>query len=112
MKSRPYGKFLVLALGILALLLAVGYLPTRRLGGEAALSAMLAAAGISLLASLAGTVPIVLARGLHQPVSAVMGSMAIRLAVVLFAGAGAALSGVFAVAPLSISKAPALPNSR
>ncbi|MCP4660900.1 MAG: hypothetical protein GY856_36325 [bacterium] len=99
-----YLGFLVLALGILALLLVAGYGPTLRLGGEKAVLSMLVACGITLIGSLAGAVPVFLARRLALPeaMPAVMGSIALRLALVLAGGLAVALAGVVARVPLLV----------
>ena len=100
----PYPRFLAHALAILAALVAVGYLPTRNLGGEAAIPAMLAGCGLALAASLAGTVPLVLARGRRpqEALPALLGSLALRLTVAIGLAVAAALSGLFAVVPLLV----------
>ncbi len=97
-------RFLALAVATAGLLMALGYLPTLRWGGETAIPAMLAGCGLSLIASLVGAVPVLWARG--QPpmvaVPAAMGSMALRLALVLVMAVAAVLSGWFATKPLLI----------
>jgi len=104
MNEAAFWKFLAQAVGILALLAALGYLPTRRFGGDPALVAMAAACGICLTASVLGAVPIVLARGWEaaRRLTAVLGAMALRLALVLLLGAAAALSGLIETPPLLI----------
>ncbi len=56
--ARRYLLFLAALVGLTLVLLAVGYLPTRSLGGEAALPAMLLACGVSFIGSAVGGVPI------------------------------------------------------
>ena len=56
--GRRYLLFLAALLGLTLVLLAVGYLPTRSLGGEAALPAMLLACGVCFVGSAVGGVPI------------------------------------------------------
>jgi len=92
----PYPGFVALALGIVVVLGVVGYLPTRRFVGDAAVPVMLAGGAVALIASLVGTVPLLAARG-RPPVdkiSAVMGSIALRLAVVAVLATAAVLSGL------------------
>ena len=103
MKRAAFARFLALALGMLALLLVLGYWPTRRFG-EPAVLAMLAGSAVSLVASLVGAVPVVLTHGVPLPQSmpAVMGSIALRLAVVLALGLAVALSGWLPKAPFLI----------
>ena len=83
----------------------LGYLPTLRLGGEGALPAMIAGCAVGFLASLAGGVPVALARRSPQPAvrsQALMASMAVRFGVVLALGLAAALSGLFERGPLLV----------
>ncbi len=99
-----YLGFLKLALAIFAVFLAVGYLPTERLAGESGLTAMVAGCGVSLVGSVAGTLPFLLSgsRTQTETLPAVMGSIALRLAVVIALATGVAWSGAFAVKPLLV----------
>ena len=56
--GRRYLLFLAALLGLTVLLLAIGYLPTRSMAGDAALPAMLLACAVSLVGSAVGGVPI------------------------------------------------------
>ena len=100
--SRRYVRFLGLAAGLIVLLCAVGYLPTRRLSGADAVGAMVAGCGISLVAAaLAGW--LLTAVGAETPEARMQRgflAMVVRLAVVIVLGLAAALSGEFARAPL------------
>jgi len=72
--------------------------PTRRLGGPEAVTAMLAGWGVSLVASWIGALPLLVAGAGITPqerVVRLLGSMALRLAVVVLLGAGAVLGGLF-----------------
>ncbi len=102
--AGPYLRFLAWALGILALLILAGYGPTLRLGGDKALPSMLVACGITLIGSLAGTVPVFLARRqtLPEAMPAVMGSIALRLVLVLAGGLAVALADVVARVPFLV----------
>ncbi|MEM7582383.1 MAG: hypothetical protein AAF560_03305 [Acidobacteriota bacterium] len=102
--SQPYLSFLTLAATILAVLIALGIIPTRRLAGENAQAALIAGCAISFIAALVGTLPIVLARGktASNTVPAVMGSIALRTTVVLLLGFAAVQSGWFEPKPLLI----------
>jgi hypothetical protein len=83
----------------------LGYLPTLHLGGEGALPAMIAGCAVGFLASLAGGVPVALARRSSQPTvrsQAAMASMAVRFGVVLALGLAVALSGLFERGPLLV----------
>lgn len=77
---RIYLGFLASAAGILLLLLVLGFEPTRRLGGQLAIPAMLVGCLISLLAALVGTLPIFLALGRKpaETVPALLASMVAR----------------------------------
>ncbi|HET9209490.1 MAG TPA: hypothetical protein VFR03_03795 [Thermoanaerobaculia bacterium] len=99
-----YLRFLVwaVAIGVAAALL--GYVPTRRLGGDGALPAMAAGIAIAAIASAVGAVPILLARRSGAAPSPVQGllSTAVRLAALIVLGVSVALSGVFAARPLIV----------
>lgn len=78
---RIYLGFLASAAGILLVLLVLGFEPTRRLGGQLAIPAMLVGCLISLLAALVGTLPIFLALGRKaaDTVPALLASMVARM---------------------------------
>jgi len=103
-RGLTFPRYLALALGILVVLWALGTPATRRLGGEAALPAMLIAGASAFAASLVGTLPLYLKRGAAQvdKVPAVLASTALRLLVVVVLAAAAALSGLVAKKPLLI----------
>jgi uncharacterized membrane protein len=102
--AAEYLRFLLwaVAIGVAAALL--GYAPTRRLGGDGALPAMIAGLVIGLIASAVGAVPILLARRSGAAPSPVQGllSTAIRLAALVVLGVSAGLSGAFATRPLIV----------
>ncbi|MEM1203522.1 MAG: hypothetical protein AAGN66_09875 [Acidobacteriota bacterium] len=83
--GSSYGQFLALSLATVAVLALVGWVPTERLTGDGGLAAMIAAFGVAFVASLAGTVPVILARGQDpaHTVPAVMSSIVLRLAIAL-----------------------------
>lgn len=91
-----YRRFAVHALVTVLALAALGFLPTRRLAGDAGLIGMVAALVADLAASTAGTLPIWWSRHRHpsQTVGAQLGAMGLRLAVVLALGLAIALSGL------------------
>ncbi len=101
---RGYLRFLAwaVAIGVAAALL--GYVPTRRLGGDGGLPAMIAGIAIGVIASGVGALPILLARRSGAAPSPVQGllSTAIRLGVLVVLGVSAGLSGVFATRPLIV----------
>jgi len=97
-----YARFLGLALAVVAVLCAVGLVPTRRLGGPDAVAAMVAGAAISLVsAALAGW--LLIAVGAATPEARMQRSflaMTVRLAVVIALGVAAVFSGAFDRSPL------------
>lgn len=106
--SRPrtptaeYLRFVAWVVAVAAALILLGYLPTRRLGGEDAVPALLAGCAIGALASVLGGLPTALIRG-STPAALVTrlgASSAIRLAAVVILGAVAFLSGWFPMVPL------------
>lgn len=79
--SRIYLSFLGTSVVMIALLMVLGFEPTRRLVGRLALPAMGIGCLISLLAALVGSLPVFLARG-RKPadtVPALLVSMGARL---------------------------------
>lgn len=97
-----YLRFLGWAAAAVAAIGLVGYLPTRRLGGEGALGAMLAGCAVALLAAAAGGVPIALSRRLAAAAraNALLGAMAVRFGVAAVLAVAAVLTGLFPNAPL------------
>lgn len=80
--GRRYLVFLAALAGLTSLLVAVGYLPTRSVAGEAGAAAMLLACGIALFGSAVGAVPIALARDAQEGLKRFTASMVLRLLVV------------------------------
>ena len=80
--GRRYLVFLAALGGLTSLLVAVGYLPTRSLAGEAGAAAMLLACGIALVGSAVGAVPIATVRDPKEGLKRITGSMVLRLLVV------------------------------
>jgi hypothetical protein len=101
---RGYIRFLVWAVLIGAAAVLLGYAPTRRLWGEAAIPAMMAGVAIGVVASAAGALPIALSRMRGAPISPTQGlaAMGIRTAVVAVLGLSVGLSGWFDSRPLLI----------
>ena len=100
-----YLRFLGWAVATVAAAGLVGYLPTRRLGGEGATAAMAAGCVVALLAAAAGGVPIALSRRLAVPsarANALLGAMAVRFGVAVVLAVAAVLSGLFPNAPLLV----------
>ena len=100
--AAEYLRFLAWVAGAAVLIALVGALPTRRLGGEEAIPAMIAGCAIGALASAAGGIPFVRRRatGPAANLAAMMISMMLRLAVVIALGAVAVLSGGLEKTPL------------
>jgi hypothetical protein len=101
-RSGRYARFLSLAAAIVIVLCAIGFIPTRRLSGDAGVIAMAAGCGISLVsAALAGG--LLIATGGETPDARMQRAflaMVVRLAVVVVLGLAAALSGAVARQPL------------
>ncbi len=96
--------FLKALAAILVALLVLGYLPTSRLAGEEGIVAMVAGCGISLAGSVAGTIPFLVSRT-WTPVESMpvlMGSIALRIAVVVALAAVATLTFELAIKPFLI----------
>jgi hypothetical protein len=98
-----YLRFLAWAVGVTVVAALLGWLPTRRLGGEEAIPAMLAGCAVSLLASALGGVPIALARGAGSTqqgrMQSLLMAMGVRFAAVVVLGLAAVLSGLFRTVP-------------
>ena len=92
----------MLAAAIAVALLALGYLPTKRLAGSEGVPAMFAGSGVSLVGSVAGTVPLLLSRGRTavEIMPVLLGSIAVRMAAVVVLAVAVAWSGTFAIRPL------------
>jgi hypothetical protein len=102
--AAEYLRFLAWGLAAAALAVLLGFVPTRRLGGEEALGAMIVGCAIGWLASALGGIPVLLGRGKAADpaarLQAMMASMGLRFGVVLALGAAAAFSGWFGLKPL------------
>jgi hypothetical protein len=101
-RGRRYIKFLGMAVAILAVLLALGVQPTRRLAGDSALLAMVVGALISLVgASLAGW--LIVATDASTPTARMQKAslaMTVRLVTAVVLGAAAVLGGSLERTPL------------
>ncbi len=97
-----YPRFMTEAVGIVAGLMAVGYLPTVRLGGQEAVPAMLTGCAVGLAASFLGALPVWKARQRdpRETLPAVIGSITLRFAAAIALATAAVLSGGFATRPL------------
>jgi hypothetical protein len=101
--AAAYLRFVAWVLGVAALTAAVGYLPTRRLGGPDAVPALVAGCVVGVLASLVGGLPVLFARRDPTPaerLNRMLFGLALRFGVAAGLGLAAALSGWFARDPL------------
>lgn len=81
---RSYAKFLLLLLGLTSLMVVLGFVATRRVGGAEAVTAMFWGCGLSLLASAVGGLPQVLSgRSLQDAGALSLGSLALRMGITL-----------------------------
>ena len=101
-RGAQYARFLGLALGIVVALMAVGLVPTRRLGGDDAVAAMTIGCGISFVSATLAAWLLTAVRA-DSPAARMQRAflaMAARLAVVVVLGLAAVLSGELARMPL------------
>jgi len=94
-----YLRFLTLAAAVTVATAALGYLPTRSLGGAGAVSGLLAACAVSFVASAMGGAPLLRARGAEARMRAALVATGLRLLVVAVGGALLLLSGAVPRAP-------------
>ena len=100
--SGRYARFLGLAVAVIIGLCAAGWVPTRRLAGPQAVSAMVAGCAISLLSAAVAGVLLIAVHG-DTPQGRMQRAflaMIVRLVVVLVLGVAATLTGEFARSPL------------
>ena len=107
--ARPavaeYLRFLGWVVGVGVVLALLGYAPTRRLGGEGALPAMLAGCALGIVASAVGALPVFNARRAGRPglpPQAMLAALALRFATALVLGLSIGLAGWFPARPLLI----------
>lgn len=105
-RSREPGRYLRFAgwsLGVIALLVALGWVPARRWGGPEAIPALLVGCGVSLASALVGGLVIVRTRMYGgegpQALFSALKAMGLRLVVLLGLGVATALSGAVALKP-------------
>jgi hypothetical protein len=103
-RTAAYLRFLAWTVALAVTIALLGYLPTKRWGGEGAVRAMLAGCGVGGVASALGGVPVLLFAGTGgaSGASGVLAAMAVRFAAALGLSLAAALSGEFARGPLLI----------
>ena len=107
MTSRPlrlYARSLLLMLAAAGVVVALGYLPTKRVAGVEGVTAMLAGCAITMIASAVGAIPIAVVAGRPSGVTpqVIMSATAVRLVGVALLAVAAALSGLFERGPLLI----------
>ncbi|HEY0558139.1 MAG TPA: hypothetical protein VGG20_28065 [Thermoanaerobaculia bacterium] len=102
--TAGYLRFLAWAVAVGGAAALLGYAPTRRLGGEGALPAMLAGCAIGVIASAVGALPVALSRRRGATASPLQGliSMGLRAATLVVLGLSVGLSGWFASGPFLI----------
>jgi hypothetical protein len=100
-RGLRYARFLGLSTGVVAVAIAVGIVPTRRLAGDESVPGMVAGCAISLVAAaMAGG--LLVAAGGATPEARMQRAflaMIVRLAVVVVLGAAGVASGEVARAP-------------
>lgn len=100
--TNRYLRFLGIAVAVTAALCALGFVPTRRLAGDAGIPGMFAGCAIGLISAALAGILLVSVPG-DSPEAKLKRSflaMVARLAVVVAFGAAAVLSGMFPVSPL------------
>jgi hypothetical protein len=100
--SNLYPRFLGMAVAVIAALLVVGIVPTRRLAGDEGLPGMFAGCAIGFISAAFAGLLLVRVPG-DSPQAKLKRSfiaMAARFAAVVVLGAAAVLSGMFAISPL------------
>jgi hypothetical protein len=98
-RTAAYLRFLAWTVALAAGIALLGYLPTKRWGGEGAVRAMLAGCGVGTVASALGGVPVLLFWEVGGA-TGVLAAMAVRFAAALGLGLAAALTGSFERGPL------------
>lgn len=104
-RGRTLALFVGVLSAVVAALVAIGYWPTVRIAGPAAVPAMLAGCAVSWFAGLAGALPVLFAGALGgqpgQPrTMAALLATVVRMMVAALAGLVLALLGAFPKAPL------------
>ena len=101
-EGRRYVRFLGLAILVVFVLIGIGWVPTRRLGGVTALAAMAAGCVISLVgAALAGWLLVVTSPKTPEArMQTAFLAMVVRLTVVAVLGLAAVVAGTFERTPL------------
>jgi hypothetical protein len=103
-RTAAYLRFLAWTVALAVAIALLGYLPTKRWGGEGAVRAMLAGCGVGVVASALGGVPVLLWSGAGgasgaRGATGVLAAMAVRFAAALALALAGALSGMFERGP-------------
>lgn len=101
-RIAAYLRFLAWTVAVAALIALLGYLPTKRWGGEGAVRAMLAGCGVAVVASGLGGLPVLLFAGTAGGTTGALAGMALRFGAALVLTLAAALSGEFERGPLLV----------
>jgi len=100
--SSRYATFVGLSVAVALAMVALGYVPTRRLAGDIGIRSMLAGCGIGLVSAACAGVLLVMVAG-DTPEARMKRSfmaMVARLAVAVAFAAAAVMSGLFSTQPL------------
>lgn len=100
--TNLYARFLGMAVLVIAVLCAIGLVPTRRFAGDEGVSGMFAGCAIGFISAAFAGLLLVTVAG-DSPEAKLKRSflaMMARLAAVVVLGAAAVLSGMFAISPL------------
>jgi hypothetical protein len=98
-RTAQYLRFLAWTVALAVGIALLGYLPTKRWGGEGAVRAMLAGCGVGVVASGLGGIPVMLFAKTGGA-TGILAAMAVRFAAALALSLAAALSGEFERGPL------------
>src|SRR5262245_16023404 len=100
--ASRYAWFVGIAVAIVAVLVGIGFVPTRRLAGDSGIPSMLAGCAIGLISAACAGVMLV-AVAADTPEARMKRSflaMVIRLGIIVALAAAAVSSGLFSTAPL------------
>lgn len=98
-----HARLTILLVGVAGAMALLGYFPTLRFGGEAGVQAMWAALGVTVVTSSLAALPVTVARirpRRETLVNVLLGSLVLRMALVVLLGASTVLSGFFDAKPL------------
>ena len=107
MDKRPtasFVRFLLEAMVLTGLLIAIGWVPTQRVAGSEAIRGLLAGCGVSLAASVLSAIPAAFQAGKieRNAIGWMTAGMALRMVLALAGGLALAKSGWLAPGPLLV----------